>query len=343
MPDLAALKARVLALRADKPWVDHVFRTYATYTAARGNQLAGAVTYFAFLSFFPLLALSFSALGWVVVVWPEAQEQVQEFLEENLPGLIGGEKGQLDPTSIAEAKAGVGIAGLAGLLYAGLGWLDALREALRQIYGLEPGGTNIVVRKLLDIGLLAMLGTGLLVTLASSSLATALTRQLLDLVGLADQALAAAALRVLAVGLSVLGDMLLLALVFSRLPGHRLPWRFVRSGALLGAVLLAALKLLGTYLIARTTSNAVYGAFAVIVGLLVWLNLIGRVVLLSSAWTVTAAQPLVAPTLADEPKILIPVLDTEEVVASGRPGWRGRAASALGVVGLVALRRRRGT
>ena len=341
MPDLGALKARVLALRADRPWVDHLFRTYATYTAARGNQMAGAVTYFAFLSFFPLLALSFSVLGWVVVVWPEAQAQVESFLTENLPGLVGGGSGQLDPASIAGAKAGAGLAGLAGLLYAGLGWLDALREALRQVYGLEPGGANIVVRKLLDVALLAMLGTGLLLTLASSSLATALTRELLDLVGLAQSTLAAAALKVLAVALSVLGDMLLLSLVFSRLPGHRLPWRFVRSGALLGAVLLAVLKLLGTWLIARTTGNAVYGAFAVVVGLLVWLNLIGRVVLLASAWTVTAAQPIVAPTLADEPKILVPVLDPEQVTASGRKAWRRRALTALGVAGLVAVRRRR--
>jgi len=341
VPDLAALKQRLLLLRARRPWLDHTLRAYDHYTTSRGNHLAGAVTYFGFLSLFPLLAVSFALLGWVVVVWPEAEGEVGEFLSANLPGLVGSEPGKLNPESIAGAKAGAGLVGLAGLIYAGLGWLQALREALRQVYGLPPSETNMVVRKLIDLALIAMLGLCLLVTLASSSLATTLTRQVLELVGLEEQRLAVALLKILAVGLSVLGDMLLLAVIFARLPGTRLPWRYIRSGALLGAVLLSALKLIGTWLIARTTGNVVYGTFAVVVGLLVWLNFLSRAVLLAAAWAVTGAHPVVAPTLTAEPSVHIPVLDADRIAAGPQSGRRSRVASALGVVGLVALRRRR--
>jgi membrane protein len=171
-------------LRERSPRVDHVIRAYGHYTQARGNQLAGAVTYFGFLSFFPLLAVSFSVLGWVVVVYPDARAEVEQVLAENLPGLVGSGSGKIDIETIANAKAGVGLLGLAGLLYAGLGWLDALREAMRQVYGLDPAETNVVVRKLKDIVLLALLGTGALLTVATSSLATSATRQVLGLVDL---------------------------------------------------------------------------------------------------------------------------------------------------------------
>ena len=47
-------------------------------------------------------------------------------------------------------------------------------------------------------------------------------------------------------------------------------------------------KVSGAIYIERTTENPLYGAFAVIVGLLVWINIVSRVLLLCAAWTVTA-------------------------------------------------------
>ena len=40
-----------------------------------GDQLAGAITYFGFLSFFPLLALGFSVVGYISYVYPSAQAE----------------------------------------------------------------------------------------------------------------------------------------------------------------------------------------------------------------------------------------------------------------------------
>ena len=66
------------------------------------------------------------------------------------------------------------------------------------------------------------------------------------------------------------------------------PFRRVLRGALLAAVLFEVLKRVGAIYIDRTTENPLYGIFAVVVGLLVWINLVSRLFLLCAAWTVTA-------------------------------------------------------
>ena len=46
------------------------------YGAVKAGQQAGAVTYFAFLSFFPILALAFFVVGWIAKVYPDAQDDL---------------------------------------------------------------------------------------------------------------------------------------------------------------------------------------------------------------------------------------------------------------------------
>jgi membrane protein len=53
-------------------------------------------------------------------------------------------------------------------------------------------------------------------------------------------------------------------------------------------VLFELLKRVGALYIERTTENPLYGSFAVIVGLLVWINVVSRMFLICAAWTVTA-------------------------------------------------------
>ena len=52
------VKAKVTELRDRWPLVDHAVRTQEHYSAVQGSQQAGGVTYFGFLSVFPILALA---------------------------------------------------------------------------------------------------------------------------------------------------------------------------------------------------------------------------------------------------------------------------------------------
>ena len=292
MSILDRVKERIRDVRNRRPVLDHAVRTYDRNGEVLGGQLAAAITYFGFLSFFPLLALAFSLVGVLTDVYPSAQDDVTGAVEQAFPSLVGSGEGQIDIQQVIDAKAGAGLVGLLGLAYAGLGWLDALRDALRRVFGTDNVAIGLVRKKLVDVFVLALLGSSLLLSLAASSLATAATTYALEQVGLADSLVATVLLRVLSVGLALAVDVVIFAILLSRLSGARLPWRQVRSGAVLAAVGFEVLKLVGTFLVGRTTTNPLYATFGVVVGLLVWINLVSRLMVLAAAWTATQPYSL---------------------------------------------------
>ena len=285
MPDV---KQKLTRLRERWPWLDHVIRAYTRYTADAGDRLAASLTYYGFLSVFPLIALAFSVLGYVLAGDEIARARFETTLENNFPGLIGGDGG-LDVDRIVAAKAQAGVLGLAGLLFAGLGWVDAMREAIRTIWHQNVLAGNMIVKKARDILILAGLGLGLGISLAVTALVTAAISFALRKLGL-DETLAATVIaRIIGVALVLVTDTVLFVYLFTGLPRLRTPLRRVVRGAVLAAVLFEILKVVGSFYVQRTTNNPVYGTVAVAVGLLVWINLVNRVLLLSAAWTVTSA------------------------------------------------------
>lgn len=270
-------------VRARRPFLDHAIRAYARYTADGGDRLAAAATYFAFLSFFPLVALAFAVTGFVVDAYPDVHDSLTRQINDYLPGLAD----RLDVSSIGHAKVGVGVIGLLALLLAGLAWIDALRDAVRLVWHQDTDAGSIITRRLRDITVLAGLGVTLLASLVVTSLATSATGDALDWIGLSGSAAAGAVAAALALLLALAMDTAVFLYLF-----WRLPWRTDRHraarGALLGAVGLEILKIIGTWLVGQATGNPVYGAFAVIVGLLIWINIVMRWTLYVAAWTVTA-------------------------------------------------------
>jgi membrane protein len=283
------------AVRARWAWFDHLARAGARYERQRGGSLAGAATFFGFLAFFPLLALAFSIAGYAAAISPDAQNWLRTGINDVLPSLAS----QLPIDSIARAKSGAGVVGLVGLLLSGLGGVGALRDGLRAIFEAGSDTTIFVVRRLKDTAVLIALGLCLVASVAASTTALAATRRALSWVGLSDSAPAGALLRVCAVAVAVIFNMIMFGVIFSRLSGARLPRERLLIGALFGAVAFEVLKLGGVYLIGRTTRNPVYASFAVMVGLLVWINLVARVTFFAAAWTATSQRGAAVPARAE--------------------------------------------
>lgn len=277
------------ATRSRFGWFDHLVRAYTRFDEQNGNSLAGSVTYFGFLSFFPLLAVAFAVLVYVVVVYPDARAAVGDALTATFPGLVGSGPGKIDLAKTASAGIGAGLVGLAGLIYSGTGWVDALRDALRAMW-LQPvdKAPNIVVKKLWDLVVLVVFGVALVASVSFSSLATSMTRVVLGAIGLDDVPGMSVGLRVFAVAVAVAFDAVVFAILFGVLPGVRTPLKVLVAGSVVAAAGFEILKLVGTFLIGRTTSNPVYGAFAIMVGLLIWINFVSRITLVAAAWTATA-------------------------------------------------------
>ncbi|HIY42199.1 MAG TPA: YihY/virulence factor BrkB family protein, partial [Candidatus Nocardiopsis merdipullorum] len=173
--------------RQRHPAVDHLVRAYERYSDGNGTQLASAVTYYAFLSFFPLLALAFAVVGFLAARNVELTDHLNKALEAVLPGLSE----QLPVEQIAEARVGAGLLGVLGLLYTGLNVVSELRRALHSIWLRDPGeGPGFVLRKLGDLVVMIGLGVALLVTVSFTGVVQTATSWLLALVGLEGSGLA---------------------------------------------------------------------------------------------------------------------------------------------------------
>jgi membrane protein len=280
-------------LRRRWRWFDHLARAYERYAQQHGDRLAAALTFYAFLAFFPLTALAFALVGYVVAIDPHARDWATEAIRDILPGLAE----QLPVDQIAQAKAGAGVIGLIGLLWGGLGWIGALRESLRTIWRVDPaGGGNFAMKKIWDLVVLLLLGLSLVASVVVSSFATSATQVVLSWLSMADVPGAGTMVRLLSITVALATNMVIFFVMFSRLSGTRGSWRWLVKGTLFGAVGLEVLKLLGTYLVGHITRNPVYASFAVIIGLLVWINVASRFMLFTAAWTATRSAILRADT-----------------------------------------------
>lgn len=282
---MASPKALLQRARDARPGFDHLLRAFGRYQADAGDRQAAAVTFFGFLSFFPVLALAASLLGYFL--GDDAVGTVVREVNSYAPGLAG-QLGLEDILTDNRKAGAAGLVGLAGLLYSGLGWVDALREAVRTIWHHNVKEGNFLVKKAKDVVILAGLGVTVLLSVGVSAATGAFRDVALDAVGLSDGFVATAVTAVVGVALGLLTSTALFLYLFWRLPKVVSPFRQMLKGAVLAAVLFEVLKRVGAIYIERTTENPLYGSFAVIVGLLIWINIVSRMLLICAAWTVTA-------------------------------------------------------
>ncbi|EAP97408.1 membrane protein ribonuclease BN-like family protein [Janibacter sp. HTCC2649] len=275
--------------RVKKLWADlqrtRLWGAWKRYGDARGNLLAGGVTYFAFFSIFPAVALAFTVFGVLLQGNPQWLDEIKDYLNQTLPGFIqdGGTEG-LIPLTIpsGDTLTVTGLIGLAGLLFAGLGWLGALRDGIRTIFGVEGQPGNFVTTKLRDLGVLVILGMAIVVSAAVTGIAGAATSWVAEAIGLGGQAWL---LSVIAFVVGAVLDGLVVLVMLRLLSGVDVPRRGLIGGAVIGGVGLTLLKVLGATVIAGTTSNPLFASIALVVGLLAWLNFMSRIVLLAAAWS----------------------------------------------------------
>jgi membrane protein len=280
------LTHRIAEIRERRPAVDHAVLMQEHYSATKAGQQAGAVTYFGFLSVFPVLALAFFVVGYVAKVYPDAQDTLVDAIKSMFPGLIGSDSDQLNIQDIQDSAATVGLIGLVGVLYTGLGWLSALRDALVTVFALpRREQPNFVMGKVRDLITLGIIGTVLLVAVAFTGLVSGFSHDLLDWLTLSTEL--GWLVKLLTIVLGLLANAVLFFAMFRLLAAPDLPKRAMWSGALLGAVGFEILKQLSTLLIKATEGNPAFQVFGLALILVVWINYFSRVVLYAASWAWT--------------------------------------------------------
>jgi membrane protein len=282
-------KRRLAAARERSRLLDHLIATFEHYGKVEGNVLAGAVTFFGFLSFFPILAIAFSVVGVATGADPDAEQAVTDALHSVFPSMIGTKDEQIDPTQFKDVAATAGVIGLLTLLYTGLGWLSSLRRALQDVFELPRSKAhNFFVGKLVDVFMLGVIGLVLLVSVAVSSTVTSLVDDILEALSLADVAGLSTILTTAGIGLGFLSSTVMFVVAFRVLARPVVSARALWSGAVLAAVGFEALKLAAALLIAAMKDNPAFAVFGTALILLVWINYFSRLLLFGASWAATA-------------------------------------------------------
>ncbi|MDF2748024.1 MAG: tRNA-processing ribonuclease, partial [Propionibacteriaceae bacterium] len=132
-------------------------------------------------------------------------------------------------------------------------------------------------------------------TFVLTSLSAALTDDVLDWLGVGHIGWLSPVLRLIPVIVSIGAGWLLFLYLYAVLPETRVPWKIVRQGALIGAVGLAILQYLTSFLVARFANSPAALIFGPVIALMLFFNFFARLILLVAAWIATAN-----PEAADE-------------------------------------------
>lgn len=264
------------------------YRVYINFSYSDGNLRAAGMGFQSLFAIFAAVWVGFSVAGIWLSANPEIYGALVTIINRAVPGLISTDTqaGVIDSAQLEEATGfgWTGIIAAVGLLWTAIGWLYYTRQAVRAVFGLRRDTTNYVLQKVRDLGLALAFGIVLILSALLTIASTQALTFILDLAGLSDSFWTAVVARVSGLLVSVVLNIFTLGVMFRVLARVSIPWRNLFFGALLGSAVLAGLSVLGGLLLGGTSKNPLLASFTVFVGLLVWFNLVSRVILLSASW-----------------------------------------------------------
>jgi membrane protein len=285
-----------------------LIRAADRYVANQGYQAAASITYFTVLCMIPLLLVALSVTSFVLASQPGVLAELRAQIAGSLPpslnhtvdGLVDG---------MIDHRTRIGVIGLVVALYSGWNWMNALRDSLTAMWARKRPPTRLVPMVVKDV--LALLGLvgALLVSFALTAVGGWLGSLLLRLVGLSDGGAVHVVLVVLSVLLAVAANWLVFIWVLAKLPREPVEARSAIRGALAAAVGFELLKWLGNVYLVAIGRSPLGVTFGWLVGLLVFIYLVSRMLLLVAAWTAVGRSHAV-------PRPEVPAQDRGEVHAA---------------------------
>ncbi|NQX04188.1 YihY/virulence factor BrkB family protein [Rathayibacter sp. VKM Ac-2856] len=263
-------------------------RVMLHYSESGGPLFASGLAFQALFAIFAALFVFFAVFGFVLRDNAALRDSLLQLLTSSVPGLIGDEKNSLvsiDTLLDSSILGWTGAIAAAGLLWTALNFLGSLRQAVRILFSL-PGPTVLfVLLKLKDAGLALVFGAVLVVSAALSVFSTSFVDVAFDLLGIgSDSTLGRVTGTVVGLLIMLALDTATLAGSFRILSGIPIPWKNLWVGSLMGGIALGALKILGTQLLGGASRNPLLASFAVLIGLLIWFNLVCQVILIVASW-----------------------------------------------------------
>ena len=257
-------------------WLGFPLAVRQKYSDDQGAYLAATVTYYAFFSVFPLLLVGVTVLGFVLQGHARLQHSLEQSALQQLP-IIGSQRLH----ALSGNTLGL-VLGLVLALWSGMGVFLAAENAMNHLWGVPFRRRPDALRQRLKaLRMLAVLGGGALATAVLAGLGT-------------FGASYGIAWKVGSIALSTVLNFALFWVGFKVLTAREVGWRDVRNGAVIAALLYELLQTLGGWYVGHELRHArsVYGAFALVIGLLSYLYLATHITLLSAEANVVAKRRL---------------------------------------------------
>ncbi len=279
-----------------------------TVTAFIGDNAlsrGAAIAFYTVISIAPVLVIVVAIAGLAF-----GEDAARHAISGQISGLMGTQTADVLQAAIAGAdnrQSGIlaTVIGIITLFIAASGVFGEMQATLNVIWKAHPkGGTvsQLIRARTASLGLVAVLGFLLMVSLVISALVAALA----DIIN-TYLPFGAAILAVLNFVISFVMVAILFGAIYKILPDHKLQWRDVIIGAVASSALFEFGKSLIGFYIGRTAIGSSYGAAGALLVMLVWIYYSAQIFLLGAEFTKVYASnfgsdknhPLVSPSSAD--------------------------------------------
>lgn len=259
---------RVTALRRRSTTVDVVVETLDGWRRHQSGRNASVLSFWGFLSIFPLLLVATTVLGLLLEGNDDLQQRIVDGALDDIP-VIGSQLAQ-DPESLT-GSVWVLVVGLLGALWSSTRAFVGLQLALDDVWEIPvddraglPATRGKAVVGILIIGASQVAGVALASVVQAADLPE--LGQFLVITGTA------------------VVNILVAAAMFRFLTSKDTTWQMVWPGAIVSGIGFTLIIHFGTAIVRRIVDNAsdTYGQFALVLGLVTWLGLLSIVALMAA-------------------------------------------------------------
>ncbi len=279
---MVSLTERVDAFQRRHPVAGFPIGVVYKFTEDQGPYLAALITYYGFLSLFPLLLLLTSVLGFVLDGRPELQQQILDSTLSQFP-VIGDELA--DPQGL-QGNVGAIVIGAIVALYGALGVAQAIQNTMNVTWSVPRNRRpNPIRARLKSLRLIAVAGIAVVTTTILSG------------AGSNAMSFGADVRRWSTVGalvVSIVVNGVVFVVMFRIFRPDNVRRRDVVPGAIVAAFVWQLLQIFGAVFVGTVVkdSGAAYGVFALVLGLLAWVFLASVGIVIGSEINVVRTKRL---------------------------------------------------
>lgn len=298
--------ARLDRFQRRHTWLGFPLGVIYKFVDDQGGYLSALITYYGFVSLFPLLLLLVSLLGFTLEDNPALQQALIGSALQQFP--IIGPQLQQNVGSIHGSRLGV-ILGIVGAVYGGLGVSVAIQTALNRVWAVPRyARPDPVFSRLRGLLLFVLLGVFVLITTALSAAGPVAANFGYD----------GAWTRLAAIIVAIAANVGAFLIAFRVLTAHEIRLADLIPGAACAGVAVYALQIVGALFVDYELRgiSQIYGVFGLVLGLLAYLYLLSVIVVFCAEINVVRARQLWPRSL------LTPFINDVALTAADRASYR---------------------